>query len=255
MPRATFLLTISALCAMGQVTNYSIMIAGRTAGHETHTFGDDGSVRVAYSYNDRGRGPEIQGRYVFDREGMPLAIELSGQDYNHTPIDERFTVSGGTAHWKSRAESGESKSPGWYVAANGPVAQTAWLARALLRSRKPSMPLLPGGKATLEVGSSVEWKGQRVTMYSISGLDFTPALVWLDDRGDFFAGSADSRQYAKDSRMLCRSSKRRSAKLTKNGCTILQRASDTNRLTRLRYVMFACSIRKTPSSARIRWSL
>jgi len=189
MPRATFLLTISALCAMGQVTNYTIVVAGRTAGHETHTFGDDGSVRVAYSYNDRGRGPEMQGRYVFDREGVPVAIELSGQDYNHTPIDERFSASGGTAQWKSRAESGESKSRGWYVAANGPAAQTAWLARALLRSRKPSMPLLPGGKATLEAGSSVEWKGQRVTMYSISGLDFTPALVWLDDRGDFFAGS------------------------------------------------------------------
>jgi cytosine/adenosine deaminase-related metal-dependent hydrolase len=150
MPRATFLLTISAWCAMGQVTSYTIVIAGRTAGHETHTLGDDGSVRVAYSYNDRGRGPEVQGSYVFDREGMPVAIELSGQDYNHTPIDERFTASGGTAHWKSPAESGESKSAGWYVAANGPAAQTAWLARALLRSRKPSMPLLPGGKATLE---------------------------------------------------------------------------------------------------------
>jgi hypothetical protein len=189
MPRATLLLTISALCATGQVRNYSIMIAGRTAGHETHTLGDDGSVRVTYSYNDRGRGPDMQGRYVFDREGMPVAIELSGQDYNHTPIDERFNASGGTAHWKSRAESGESKSGGWYIAANGPAAQTAWLARELLRSRKPSIRLLPGGKATLEGGSSIEWKGQRVTMYSINGLDFTPAFVWLDDRGDFFAGS------------------------------------------------------------------
>ena len=189
MTRVTLLLTITALCVLGQVQNYSIVVAGRTAGHETHTFGDDGSVRVNYSYNDRGRGPDIQGRYVFDRDGMPVVIELTGQDYNHTAIDERFTKRDGATQWKSRAESGESKTGGWYVAANGPAAQTAWLAHAMLRSREPSMHLLPAGEATLERGPSVELKGRRVTMYSVGGLDFTPVMVWLDDRNGFFAAS------------------------------------------------------------------
>ena len=149
-------------------------LAGRTVGHETHTFGDGGSVRVNYSYNDRGRGSDIQGRYVFDRDGMPVVIELTGQDYNHAAIDERFTKRDGATQWRSRAESDESKTGGWYVAANGPPAQTAWLAQAMLRSRKPSMHLLPAGEATLERGPSVELKGRRVTMYSVGGLDFTP---------------------------------------------------------------------------------
>ena len=191
MLRVTLLLTISALSAMGQVRSYSIVVAGRIAGHETHTMGEGGSVRVAWSYNDRGRGPDIHGRYVFDRDGMPVEIELTGQDYNHTPIDERFTERDGAAQWKSRAESGESKAGGWYLAANGPAAQTAWLAAAMLRSHKSSMRLLPGGEATLERGPSVEWKGQRVTMYSIGGLDITPAVVWLDEHNDLFADASE----------------------------------------------------------------
>lgn len=189
MLRATLVLTACALSAIAQVRNYSIVVAGRTAGHETHTLGADGSVRITYSYNDRGRGPDIQGRYVFDREGLPVAVELTGQDYNHTPVDERFTSRDGAASWKSRSESGESKSGGWYVAANGPAAQTAWMVRAMLRSGKSSMRLLPGGEATLEHGPSIEVKGQTVTMYSVGGLDFTPAAVWLDDRNEFFASS------------------------------------------------------------------
>jgi imidazolonepropionase-like amidohydrolase len=59
----------------------------------------------------------------------------------------------------------------------------------MIRSGKTSMRLLPGGEATLERGASVEVNGQRVTMYSIGGLDFTPTPVWLDDKNEFFAGS------------------------------------------------------------------
>jgi hypothetical protein len=189
MPRLPLVLAAFALCLAGQVRNYSIVVAGRTAGHETHTLSQDGSLRVEYSYNDRGRGPDIQGRYVFDPAGMPVSISLTGQDYNHTPVDEQFTTAAGAARWKSRTESGESQSPGWYLAANGPAAQMAWLARAMLQSRKMSIRLLPGGEATLEPGPSVELQGQRVTMYRIGGIDFTPEAVWLDAHNEFFAGA------------------------------------------------------------------
>ena len=184
-------MALCAWCAGAQTLTYSIVVAGRTAGHETDTVSADGSVRIAYSYNDRGRGPDIEGRYAFDGNGIPVSIELTGQDYNHTPVDERFTAAGGKAQWKSRTESGESKSGGWYVAANGPAAQTAWMARAMLSAGKTTLRLLPGSEATLERGPSVEWKGQRVTMYSIGGLDFTPQAVWLDDRNEFFAGAGE----------------------------------------------------------------
>ena len=189
MPRLPLILAISALCLAGQETRYSVVVAGRTAGHETVTRSGDGSLRVAYSYNDRGRGPQIEGRYVFDAGLAPVSITLTGQDYNHAPVEEQFTEAAGAFRWKSRAESGESKSPGWYLAANGPAAQMAWLARAMLQSRKTTVRLLPGGEATLERGPSLELKGQRVSMYSIGGLDFTPEAVWLDEHNEFFAGA------------------------------------------------------------------
>ncbi len=186
---ALFLAT--ALPALAQPLTYSIMAAGRIAGRETYTPAADGSVRIAWSYNDRGRGPDLQGLYVFDPHGVPLSISLTGQDYNHTPVDERFTSRAGAAQWKSRAESGSAPSGGWYLAANGPSAQTAWLVRSMLASGRTSMPLLPTGIATLERGATLEIQGRSVTMYSLGGLDFTPQSVWLDGHNDFFAGSGD----------------------------------------------------------------
>lgn len=191
MSRLTFLVLISPLCLAAQVRSFSVVIAGRTAGRETLTYSDNGSIRVAYSYNDRGRGPDMHGQYVFDRDGVPTSIELTGQDYNHTPVDERFTSSAGTARWKSRSEAGESTSAGWYLAVNGPAAQPAWLVRSMLHSQKIAMHLLPGGEATLERGPSVDAKSMRVTLYTIAGLDFTPKAVWLDESDEFFADAGD----------------------------------------------------------------
>jgi hypothetical protein len=176
-----------ACCALAQTRDYSIVVAGRTAGHETITPGENGSLQIAYSYNDRGRGPDVKGRYVLNRAGVPIAIELTGQDYNHTAVDERFTAYDGMARWHSPAESGESKSGGWYVAVDGPAAQMAWLASALIAAGKTTMPLLPGGQATLERGPSLAYKGEHLTMYSIGGMDFTPDAVWLDGHNALFA--------------------------------------------------------------------
>ncbi|MGA2267944.1 MAG: amidohydrolase family protein [Bryobacteraceae bacterium] len=189
-PRPTLLLLLCALAGLpAQAQSYSVLVAGRIAGKETHVVEPGGAVRVSYSYNDRGRGPEITGRYVFDRDGLPSAIELSGKDYNKAPVDERFAVQNGIARWKNGAEAGESKSRGWYVTARGSPSETAWLARALLKSR--SLPLLPAGEASLERGPtlSVAAHGQslHVTLYAVTGIGFTPAFIWLDERNEFFA--------------------------------------------------------------------
>ena len=171
------------------------MVAGRIAGKETHTPAANGAIEVAYSYNDRGRGPEVTGRYVFDTNGMPVAIDLKGIDYNKAAVDEHFSSAKGIARWKSTTETGESRTRGWYVTANGSAAEIAWLARALLRAHRQSMPLLPAGEAVVEKGPTRELEAQgktiRVTLYSLRGLSFTPVSVWLDDRQEFFA-SLDS---------------------------------------------------------------
>ncbi len=191
-PRPTLLFLLCAFAGLpAQAQSYNVLVAGRIAGKETHVVELGGAVRVSYSYNDRGRGPDITGRYVFGRDGLPSAIELSGQDYNRAPVDEHFAVQNGIARWKSGAEAGESKSRGWYVTARGSPSETAWLARALLKSGGKPLPLLPAGEAILERGPTlnVAAHGQslHVTLYAVTGLGFTPVSTWLDERNEFFA--------------------------------------------------------------------
>jgi hypothetical protein len=178
-------------CIAASAQEYNVVVAGRIAGKETHAPAGDGAVEVAYSFNDRGRGPEVTGRYVFDANGMPTAIDLKGVDYNKAPVDERFSFSSGISRWRSTTETGESRGRGWYLTAGGSSAEIAWLTRALLRAHRQSMPLLPGGEVSLEKGPSQELRAHgaiaHVTLYSLSGLSFTPISVWLDDRQEFFA--------------------------------------------------------------------
>jgi len=175
-----------ALAAALEAQTYSVMVAGRVAGKESRT-AKAGAIETSYSYNDRGRGPDIRSRYQFDAGGMPVAIDLVGVDYNKAPIDEHFAFENGVGSWRSAAEHGESRMRGWYVAAGGSPAENGWLVRAMLRSGRARMPLLPAGEAVLERGETLDLGARRVTLYSISGLGFTPDSVWLDDAGELFA--------------------------------------------------------------------
>lgn len=193
---AALLLPLSALypalALRAQTQTYSIVVAGRTAGKETIAPDAAGAVRISYSYNDRGRGPELAGRYVFDDAGMPVEIELTGKDYSKAPVDERFTARDGVSRWKSLSETGESRSRGWYVTAEGPPSEMAWLVRAYLkRGEATAMSLLPAGSARVDRGPAVDLTANgrhlRATLYSIQGLGFAPDAVWLDEDNRFFA--------------------------------------------------------------------
>jgi imidazolonepropionase-like amidohydrolase len=181
-----------ALPLRAQTQTYSVIVAGRTAGQETITPDGRGAVRVSYSYNDRGRGPEIAGRYVFDDAGMPVDIELTGKDYSKAPVEERFTERDGVSRWTSLSETGEAKSRAWYVTAEGPPSEMAWLVRAYLkRGDAKAMLLLPSGSARVDRGPAVDLTAHsrhlRVTLYRIEGLGFAPDVVWLDESNEFFA--------------------------------------------------------------------
>jgi len=179
-------LLAAAVSTALQAQTYTVVVAGRVAGHEQSTT-TPAATGISYSYNDRGRGPEIHGRYRFDAAGLPLAIDLSGVDYNKSAVDEHFAFSDGVSRWKNTAEQGESPTRGWYVTAAGPPSEIAWLVRYMLRAGLHSMPLLPAGQATLERGPSLEIGARRVTLFQITGLGFSPSFVWLDADNELFA--------------------------------------------------------------------
>jgi len=177
-----------------QTARYSIIMAGSKAGFETSTQEPDGSLRLYYEFNDRGRGPKINERIVLDKAGIPTELELSGNDYMKAAVSETFSLKQGQATWKNRAEEGGKQTPrAFYVSISGAPEESAILARALLAAGG-RLPLLPAGEASIEKRSElkVEANGESrtVVQYAISGLDFVPDPVWLDPDGKFFAFTA-----------------------------------------------------------------
>lgn len=162
-----------------------ILFQGNVQGSETVAPAGTDSVRAEYSFNDRGRGDHIIATWKLDAAGVPIEYSGSGNDYMKAAVAETFSLSNGTAKWHSRSEQGEKavQAESFYVPANAPPEFTAVLARALLKASGHTLPLLPAGDAHI---SEVETDGD-LTLYAITGLDFSPTPVWLDHAGNLGA--------------------------------------------------------------------
>ena len=190
----TAILSSSVFCASAptqQTLHYVIVSNGRMAGSEVDTYSPDGHVDSEFEFNDRGRGPKITAHYVFGADLHPVRADVTGVDYLKAPVDEHFAVEGGIAHWKSSSEKGQASSGAFYLTSNGVLSiETAYLIGALQKSKMASIKLLPGGEARVErLGdTTIESHGKKahVTEFAITGLDYTPVPVWLDDDGRFF---------------------------------------------------------------------
>lgn len=181
--------------ASADSTRYTFILSGNKAGYETWARNADGSLQAYLEFNDRGRGPKITEHVVLDKDGIPTLIENSGNDYLKAPVEEHFSFTQGKAAWKNRAEQGERQVSGraFYVSISGTFGESALLARTLLAAGG-KLSLLPEGAASIEKRSElkIEANGQSrtVVQYAITGLDFTPTAIWLDQDGAFFAGVA-----------------------------------------------------------------
>jgi imidazolonepropionase-like amidohydrolase len=141
---------------------------------------------IDYEYTDRGRGPKTHTVIRLAPNGMPLSIEISGNNYSNVPIEEAFFVDGKTARWKNTSESGSAPAGAIYASMYGPPAEQAVLARALLRNGG-RMRLFPAGEATVRKVGMLDLNGTIVNAYELAGLDFTPSEIWLDKQQNFFA--------------------------------------------------------------------
>lgn len=179
------LLSVLALLAgAAQAGEYQVQIHGNAAGTQALTAPEPGVTAADYRFNDRGRGDVIQARWRLDANGLPLHYEARGNDYWKVEFSERFERdAAGLARWRNRIETGETKQAGFYLPANPPPEFMGVLARALLQAPGRRLKLLPAGEAWLEGGADVDAAGRKLTLYRISGIEFTPVPVWLDDRG------------------------------------------------------------------------
>jgi cytosine/adenosine deaminase-related metal-dependent hydrolase len=189
-----FLLSIALFLSHSATadTRYTLLVMGNKAGYETSTTGPNGELQLYYEFNDRGRGPKITEKIVLGQRGIPTLIENSGNDYMKAPVVEKFSVANGTASWKNRAEEGQKAAAGkaFYISLSGVPEESALLAKALLASGG-KLPLLPAGEASIEKRSELkitaDGKTRTVTLYAITGLDFTPTPIWFDSDGNFYS--------------------------------------------------------------------
>jgi hypothetical protein len=70
-----------------------------------------------------------------DRNGVPVSLETTGNDYLKTKVEERLTTTGTQVAWKNTAESGTGKAGAFYSSMYAPPEESAALARALLKAR------------------------------------------------------------------------------------------------------------------------
>ena len=128
-------------------SRYTVILAGNRAGYETSARNADGSLQLYFEFNDRGRGPKITEHVVLDAKGLPQLIETSGNDYDKAVVAEHYSLSGGTAIWKNRAEQGSraASDGAFYVSISGVPEESAFLVRAALAA-VVKLTLLPSGE-------------------------------------------------------------------------------------------------------------
>jgi hypothetical protein len=242
MSRPAILLVLCALSAAplraqvsagSDTARWTIVYGERHAGEVRAWTMPDGELRFTSKVNDRGRGAELETRIRLGPGGLPVMQQTTGVDYYKNPVDERFALSNGHATWSSSAEHGDTAVSGpAYFAAMNDASDVGVLARALLAAPGGALPLLPGGRATIEpVGDlqvSAGGRSRTVSEYLIAGFGFEPFAVWLTPERRFFASgggwggtveagwesvlpqltraqdAADERRYAEMARTLAR---------------------------------------------------
>jgi imidazolonepropionase-like amidohydrolase len=201
MKKLAILLSLSAIvffagaqaAPQAGTTRYTFILSGNKAGYESSMRNPDGSLQIHFEFNDRGRGPSIDQRIVLGKDGIPTEIKSSGVDYLKAVVQEQFSLKQGAASWKNRAEEGQKKTGGkaFYVSISGSSEEAGLLAKALLAAPGHKLPLLPEGEASIEKRGELKitagGQTRTVVQYSISGLNFSPSPVWLDQDGTFFA--------------------------------------------------------------------
>ena len=174
-----------------RVLTYSVITVGRPAGEAELRIEPDGKRLGHFTFNDRGRGPDLRTELVLDAAGAPRWYRVTGHDYLKAPVDERLDEANGMLTWQSTGERGQAPSgSGWYIAKHEGV--DAALAQALLRAPGHRVKLLPAGEAWIDDDTTREiaiaGAPRKLRRLAIAGLSLTPFLIWLDENNESFAG-------------------------------------------------------------------
>jgi len=169
-----------------RILRYAVVTAGRPSGEGEVRIAADGTRRTHFTFNDRGRGPDVRTELRTDAAGAPRFFRATGRAYEGQPVDERLDERGGQLAWSSAGERGQAPAGAGLYVPNDDALGTS-LVRALLGAPGRRVRLLPAGEAWIEADATIELDGRRLRQIAIAGLDFAPWLYWLDEDGELFA--------------------------------------------------------------------
>jgi hypothetical protein len=175
--------------AMETITSvYDWHARGVPAGETTIVRAGDGQVTTKAFVHWNNREYRLQSELKLDADGMVIAQNISGISPFGAPIEESFRFVNGEAQWRTRGEGGRAQreQPAFYVPTEwAAVGSLEALVRAAARRLDGELPLFPKGTARVEKLTDVTVPapaGETVlSLYAISGIDFTPLFAWFDN--------------------------------------------------------------------------
>lgn len=178
--------------AAGTVEEFTVVTGGNKVGHLTATR-DGAGVVIDYDVKNNGRGPTIAETLALDARGLPTQWTITGATTFGSKVDERFALADGKATWKDSVGDGSAAvgEPSLYIGQAASPWSLGLYARALLQDADRTLPALPGGEVRVAVGEplSVTDGKQSITVrvHAISGLEYAPDYVLLDEQQAMFA--------------------------------------------------------------------
>jgi len=195
MKRLIFALCIFSASAFSNdhSIRYDWLTLGKKSGEQLVSKNEDGSIRIEFSFNDRGRGPSILEEIKLDEHGLMVNYVATGNSYLGSQINEQFSMKEKTAQWQTDEDQGlvQLENQSAYSAANASPEALAILIRSILSQPEKSIALLPSGTASAEeiISTTVKIDEQQKTvrLIAITGMGFTPNYAWLDENDELFA--------------------------------------------------------------------
>ncbi len=172
--------------------SYSVVTGGNRVGHVKVTVDGD-QYRIDYDVKNNGRGPTIAETLRLGDDGLPLAWTITGSTTFGSKVDETWARTGDKASWKDSAGEGTAtvEGPHIYVGQSASPWALGLYARALRADADRRLPALPGGELMLTDGETLEVGADaariRVQVQVLSGLNFDPSYLALDESGTLFA--------------------------------------------------------------------